>query len=93
MYYNIVNTEPSFPNYLSQEAISILRGLLEKDPQERLGFREGIKELKRSKFLRDINWKRLLKKDQSIAPVPVNLKSINFEPEYISMEPRLSLIE
>ena len=46
MYYNIVNKEISFPNYLSNEAVKLLKGLLCKDPAKRLGSHKGVEELK-----------------------------------------------
>ena len=39
MYANIVQKEPHYPSYLSHEAIAMLKGLLCKDPQKRLGYR------------------------------------------------------
>ena len=60
MYYNIANYEPTYPDYLSNDAVSLLRGLLEKDPELRLGRRRGVKEIKKSKFFSDINFKNLL---------------------------------
>ena len=47
MYHNIVHKEISFPRYLSPEAIKILKGLLCKDPNLRLGSLDGFSEVKR----------------------------------------------
>ena len=38
MYYNIVNEEPEYPSHLSEPAITLLKGLLEKEPENRLGY-------------------------------------------------------
>lgn len=46
MYYIIVNKEVSYPDYLSPEAITLLKGLLCKDPRKRLGASKGIEEIK-----------------------------------------------
>ena len=46
MYYNIVNKELTFPNYVSNEAVILLKGLLQKDPSRRLGSKFGIEEIK-----------------------------------------------
>lgn len=79
MYYNIANNEPTYPDYLSKEAKQLLRGLLEKEPDQRLGAKEGIKEIKNSKFFKNMNWEVLLKREADVAPIPVNLKSTNFD--------------
>jgi len=48
MYHNIVHREISFPRYLSPEAVRLLRGLLAKDPEKRLGARGAFEEVKRT---------------------------------------------
>ena len=74
MYANIVTKQPSYPQSLSQEAIALLKGLLEKDPTKRLGARHGIEEIKESDFCRGIDWQRMLKKKIKV-PLKIDLKS------------------
>jgi serine/threonine protein kinase len=50
MYSNIVSCEPSYPNYLSRESVSLLKGLLCKDPNRRLGSKFGVEEIKQMPF-------------------------------------------
>ena len=50
MYANIVNKHPNYPNTLSNEALLLLKGLLEKDPSKRIGARCGIEEIKETDF-------------------------------------------
>ncbi|CDW71203.1 camp-dependent protein kinase catalytic [Stylonychia lemnae] len=100
MYNNIVNQEVTYPAYLSDESIKILKGLLCKDPSKRLGHKSGVEDLKRHEFCQGIDWQSLLKRE---VKCPQNflllqqgiqensLKVMNFDPEYIGMEPRLSL--
>ena len=52
----------SFPKSLSREAVDLLRGLLEKNPQERLGFKNGMDEIKKCDFLKNIDFVNLAKK-------------------------------
>lgn len=42
MYHNIVHQEVSFPRYLSNEVVKLLKGLLCKDPTRRLGYKNGF---------------------------------------------------
>lgn len=50
MYHNIVHKEVVYPRYLSNEAVKVLKGLLCKEPERRMGAREGFAEVKRSEF-------------------------------------------
>mmetsp|Transcript_28012 Transcript_28012/g.78346 ORF Transcript_28012/g.78346 Transcript_28012/m.78346 type:complete len:647 (+) Transcript_28012:89-2029(+) len=55
-------TQPLFfhPDHFSDEARDILKRLLERDPEKRLGSsREGAEEIKRHPFFRDIDWDAL----------------------------------
>ncbi|KAL4557756.1 hypothetical protein LXL04_035944 [Taraxacum kok-saghyz] len=56
----IVKEKMKLPAYLSSEAHSILKALLQKDPSKRLGSGEmGSEEIKRHKWFKIINWKKL----------------------------------
>ena len=88
MYHNIVHKEMTYPRYLSIEAVKLLRGLLCKDPERRLGFKEGFDEVKRSDFCKGVDWLALAKRGIK-PPLKLNpsgtgdtLKSEFFDPEY-----------
>ncbi|XVF37387.1 hypothetical protein REPUB_Repub20aG0003700 [Reevesia pubescens] len=56
----IVKERIKLPNFLSGEAHSLLKGLLHKDASKRLGSGpSGSEEIKRHKWLKSINWKKL----------------------------------
>jgi len=50
MYRKILHSEVEFSRYLSGNAKSLLKGLLNKDPDHRLGSRKGIQEIKDHPF-------------------------------------------
>lgn len=50
MYANIVAKEPNYPSYLSKASVSLLKGLLCKDPNRRLGSKFGVEEIKKTLF-------------------------------------------
>ena len=57
MYHNIVNKELTiFPPQLSKEAVQLMKGLLNKSPEHRLGFHKGIEEIKSMDFFKGVNW-------------------------------------
>ncbi|KAE8666540.1 Serine/threonine-protein kinase AtPK2/AtPK19 [Hibiscus syriacus] len=51
----IIKEKIKLPNFLSSEAHSILKGLLQKEASKRL----GSEEIKRHKWFKSINWKKL----------------------------------
>eukprot|EP00057_Strongylocentrotus_purpuratus_P016637 XP_011671111.1 PREDICTED: RAC-gamma serine/threonine-protein kinase isoform X1 [Strongylocentrotus purpuratus] len=59
----ILKEEVRFPNRLSEEAKSLLSGLLEKDPKKRLGYGpDDAKEIMRHPFFAPINWEDIFEK-------------------------------
>lgn len=56
----IVKDKIKLPNFLSSEAHSLLKGLLQKDPSKRLGSGpNGSVDIKNHKWFKMINWKKL----------------------------------
>lgn len=80
MYDRILNDNPEYPSYLSESAITLMKGMLEKNPQHRL----EIKEIKKHQFFSGLSWEDLLKK-KIPTPNPLNLRVNYFDPEYTSI--------
>ena len=89
MYKAIVNSPVKYPSYISPHAKSLISGLLCKDPRIRLGYREGIMEVKRHAFCSNIKWNLLLRR-QIPPPIKLNMRISHFDPEYTRMAARLS---
>jgi len=62
MYQKILSGELRFPNYISEEAKSLLEGLLTRDPAERLGTKGGD-EVKAHPWFSDLEWEKLIRKE------------------------------
>jgi hypothetical protein len=56
MYHNIVHKEVQFPKYMSPQAIILIKGLLCKVPDKRLGAKAGFSEVKKAEFCKGIDW-------------------------------------
>jgi len=41
---------------IPQDCLSLIQGLLEKDPNKRLGAKYGIAEIKSNKLFKDVDW-------------------------------------
>jgi len=64
MYKNIVYAKVRFPREaLSLEGRNFVKGLLNRNPKNRLGARGDAKELKDHPFFADVDWDALLKKN------------------------------
>ncbi|KAF8056117.1 ATPK2 [Scenedesmus sp. PABB004] len=56
----ILTSKPKYPKFLSSAALSLLKGLLVRDPAQRLGCGPGgAEEVRRHPFFKAISWERL----------------------------------
>eukprot|EP00347_Sterkiella_histriomuscorum_P003296 403364829 len=92
MYRKILHNNAEFPRYLSPMAKSILRGLLIKNPDQRLGAKYGIQEIKDHPFCMDINWDDAMQR-KLLPPIRPSQKYSNFDPEYTSLPVRFTFEE
>ncbi|GMH87084.1 hypothetical protein TrST_g9987 [Triparma strigata] len=89
LFEKIRKADLNYPRYLSQRACHILRGLLTRDPQQRLGSGPGdAGDIKRHVFFENIDWKRM---DAGEVPPPwdpkINgsLDTSQFDSDFTSM--------
>lgn len=87
MFERIANEKVQVPAHVSPAARLILTGLLEKDPERRLGFENGFSDLKRNAFFDDLNWDRLLQRSR-YGPLKPHLSGYYFDKEFVKeLEP------
>uniref|UniRef100_A0ACB8EPL3 Serine/threonine-protein kinase N2 n=2 Tax=Sphaerodactylus townsendi TaxID=933632 RepID=A0ACB8EPL3_9SAUR len=94
VHENIVNYKVIYPQFLSTEAISIMKGLLRRNPDLRLGAgEEDAEDVKKHHFFRLIDWNALLARKVTPPFVPV-IKGredvSNFDVEFTSETPILT---
>ncbi|XP_017483261.1 PREDICTED: serine/threonine-protein kinase N-like [Rhagoletis zephyria] len=94
VFDSIVNDEVRFPRFLSLEAVSMMRRLLKKNPEKRLGSTDrDAEDVKRVPFFRTMNFENLLKKKirPPFVPTVKNLEDVtNFDEEFTSERPVLT---
>ncbi|XP_036204156.1 serine/threonine-protein kinase N2 isoform X4 [Myotis myotis] len=94
VFDSIVNDEVRYPRFLSTEAISIMRRLLRRNPERRLGAGEkDAEDVKKHPFFRLIDWSALM--DKKVRPpfVPTirgREDVSNFDDEFTSEAPILT---
>ena len=65
----------------SIECIKFINGLLMRNYKERLGYNNGVLDLKNHSWMKDINWE-LMKEKKLIAPFIPDKNSFNFDKKY-----------
>jgi serine/threonine protein kinase len=96
LFLNIEQGNLYIPDYITDDAKNLLRGLLQRDPKKRLGGgNRDAEEIKEHTFFKDIDWKKIYNK--KIKPPPalklVNNSMIVFnKPKYFADENNLGEI-
>jgi serum/glucocorticoid-regulated kinase 2 len=89
MYRKILQQELKFPDDMSDSASSLLSGLLNRDPNARLG-NKGTDEIKNHQFFKSIDWNKLMVKavQPPFKPSVQNVyDTTNFDDEFTSEQP------
>ncbi|XP_047434423.1 serine/threonine-protein kinase N1 isoform X1 [Mugil cephalus] len=94
VFDSIVNDEVRYPRFLSTEAIGIMRRLLRRNPERRLGSGEkDAEEVKKQPFFRHVDWEALLQRKVPPPFVPsIGGKEdvSNFDEEFTTEPPALT---
>ncbi|XP_065347252.1 serine/threonine-protein kinase N isoform X2 [Cloeon dipterum] len=94
VFDSIVNDEVRYPRFLTLEAIAIMRRLLRKNPDRRLGSSErDAEDVKKQAFFRSIQWEELLHRRVKPPFVPTvhSLEDVsNFDEEFTQEKPQLT---
>ena len=80
MRWKILNEELEVPGFVSKAAKALLTGLLEKNPDKRLGTL-GAHQVKEHEFCSRVNWNAILAKEVK-PPLRPHIRRSNFDPEY-----------
>lgn len=88
--------EATYPQYVSEQAKSLLKALLEKNPEKRIGFNKEFEEVKSHDFFKGVIWDKVLMKDKShmrISPLTPKLDHSYFDQEFVEQIPKEKLKE
>ncbi|KAG2180623.1 hypothetical protein INT44_003630 [Umbelopsis vinacea] len=95
MYRKILQDELRFPDEVSESARDLLRGLLNRDPNERLG-NFGTQHIKNHPFFASMDWRKLMAKKVQ-PPFKPSVESAydtsNFDEEFTSELPQDSVVD
>jgi hypothetical protein len=86
IFHNIEFGELKIPNFVSPEAAEILRRLLERDPNKRLGGSiKDAQEIKEHPYFKDVDWDKVYNKQIR----PPTIKNYNNKMMHVYHKPRL----
>uniref|UniRef100_A0A8C5PVK8 protein kinase C n=1 Tax=Leptobrachium leishanense TaxID=445787 RepID=A0A8C5PVK8_9ANUR len=94
VFDSIVNDEVRYPRFLSAEAIAVMRRLLRRNPERRLGSGErDAEDVKKQPFFKEMDFEALLSR-RLPPPFTPSVKGphdiSNFDPEFTSEGPELT---
>jgi serine/threonine protein kinase len=84
LFDNIVNKEINFYKEFSSKARDLIKKLLIKDPNKRIGSTNGMKDVKNHAFFREMDWDLLYNKN-IVPPYKPSMREINFSKEFTSI--------
>ncbi|XP_056460765.1 serine/threonine-protein kinase N1b isoform X2 [Gadus chalcogrammus] len=94
VFDSIVNDEVRYPRFLSTDAIAIMRRLLRRNPERRLGSGEkDAEDVKKQPFFKTMDWEALLQRQLAPPFVPAlsgNADVSNFDEEFTGEKPALT---
>ncbi|KAI3384168.1 hypothetical protein SNEBB_008202 [Seison nebaliae] len=94
IFQAIISEEVTYPNWLTVEAVSLLKKLLQRDTRQRLGSnRNDAMDVRKHLFFRSINFDQLLLKNIKPPFTPkINgpIDTSNFDTEFTSLPPTLT---
>uniref|UniRef100_A0A095A0N3 protein kinase C n=1 Tax=Schistosoma haematobium TaxID=6185 RepID=A0A095A0N3_SCHHA len=94
LFRNIASQDVAYPRHMSREACMLCRGLLIRNPNERLGSGpNGEKDIRQHQFYRHIDWHKLsnLEIQPPFKPRIKNKRDVNnFDSEFTKEPPKLT---
>ena len=78
IFKNIEKAELFIPNFVSRKAQQFLRDLLKKDPENRLGSKRDVEEIKEHPYMEGVDWERVYKREYMPPPIIQKYHYLNF---------------
>ena len=73
IFRNIQKGELYIPPFVSLKAQNLIKSLLKRNPNERLGSKRDVEEIKENEYFSDVDWKKVY--ERKYKPPPIYLKS------------------
>jgi serine/threonine protein kinase len=86
IFSNIIHTEVYIPSFVSKKAQKLIKLLLKKNPEQRLGAKKDMDELKENEYFSDIDWDKVYNKKYKPPQIILDKQKIEYfkEPIFFS---------
>jgi len=78
IFKNIEKAELFIPNFVSPKAQKFLRDLLRKNPENRLGSKRDVEEIKEHPYMEGVDWDKVYKREYIPPPIIQKYNYLNF---------------
>ena len=78
IFNNIEKSELTLPNFISKKAQELIKALLVKNPDERLGSKFDVEEIKNHSYFKDVDWNKVYNKEYIPPPIVRDINKIKF---------------
>ena len=78
IFKNIEKAELFIPNFVSNKAQKFLRDLLKKDPENRLGSKRDVEEIKEHPYMEGVDWDKVYKREYIPPPIIQKYNYLHF---------------
>ena len=96
IYDAILADEPFYPEHMPKDAVNLIRKLLVRKPEDRLGYHGGAREIMDHEFFSAIEWDALYRKEVT-PPFKPRIKDksnlSNFDADFTSVAPCLTPVQ
>ena len=96
VYDAILADEPLFLKHMPNDAVDLIRKLLIRKPEERLGYHKGAEAIMDHEFFKSIDWDALYRREVThpFRPTISDRNDLrNFDTEFTSMAPSLTPVQ
>ena len=73
IFRNIQNAQLYIPPFVSEKATNLIKSLLKRNPNERLGSKRDVEEIKENEYFADVDWQKVY--ERKYKPPQIYLKS------------------
>ena len=73
IFRNIQNAQLYIPPFISNKAANLIKSLLKRNPNERLGSKRDVEEIKENEYFADVDWQKVY--ERKYKPPQIYLKS------------------
>ena len=93
IFNNIINSELYIPSFISKKAQKFIKLLMKKNPEERLGAKRDMEEIKENEYFSDIDWEKVYNKKYKTPKIVSDSQKLEYFKEPILFTENYDIID